>query len=596
MPRFKIYRNKNGFNLIELLITVSVFSLLGLVIANITATFVDIYTKSRDQVDMQNVSAALFREISAGDEQNFDGLKNTLQIIEATDRSLSFVPSYKESTPNIGIYAESYTGLVASFEQEGPPRTDGRYLGGLRIQYNTNRQLYELRYYLAKHPRAGFDAPIVYLERNRTPELSNQERMILLPVNLVWQSPFEDEISCSYIIFHGGYSPLSFTGDEGMPPLEINVREQMEQNVGQLFPNPLQNPYDKLILFYQPEVEPSIIAGQESLIAHLFFKNAHHHQDIIYSLSDSALSKFNRFILDDTLLLYYNKELNILPTNTALINSYFPESRLQFPTMVPSGSQQEPTRFHYFSTQDSSNELELEDLDNQTKIPFDLLDNISLVQLDLFMMIGGTTDNFSIEQISKRNFSHLISLDTLSYTQAYSTRASSFDANSGFQISNCPPGSVPGSRCRKISRSFPSGELIAMSQTFYVNSIAFDQSRYTAPEGSISFLITRSNFESYIVRVNFDIEKTYIILKGNLSDQEPAYDGNNPNVMEFPIDNTQFIDFTNLQNSGFLDEGFNYSDAAVYENHFNGIKKLEFYIEISDNSNVEGFSLSYYPR
>jgi prepilin-type N-terminal cleavage/methylation domain-containing protein len=587
---------QKGFNLVELLVTVSIFSLLGLVMANITSAFVDVYTRSRDQADLQTVSAALVKEISNGDDQFFDGMKNALQIIEATDRSLSFVPQYRENSNHIGSYAESYQNLVASYEQEGPPRIDGRYQGGLRLQYNTSRELYELRYYLSKHPRAGSDPPIVYLDRVREPELPTLEKLQLLPVNLVWQTPIDNMIPCSYIVFHGGHSPLSFAGDATMPPLEVVVQEQMAENSGQLFPNPFQNPNDRLIIYYQPEVEPSLIQGQESLIAHLFFKNAHPGQAANYYFSDDAITKFNRFILDDSLLLYYDDRLEILPTNTALINSYFPESRIQFPTTVTADSQQEPSRFRYFSSLDTSKEIEFEEQEFIQKIPPDTINNISLVQLDFLMIVGASTENFRLDQISQRNFSHIISLDTLSYTQAYSTKASSVNPALGFQAINCPPGSVAGSRCRRITRTFPSGKLIKASQTFYVNNITFDQSQSSAPEGIISFLITRSNFESYVVRVNFDAGKTYIILKNNLSDQEPAYDGNNPNVMEFAIDNTQFIDFTNIQGSGFLDEGFNYTNTEVYEEHFRDVETLDFFVELSDSSNIEGFSLTYSPR
>ena len=47
-------KNSRGLNLVEILITVSIFSILALLVAQLTNTFVELYTRSRDQADLLN--------------------------------------------------------------------------------------------------------------------------------------------------------------------------------------------------------------------------------------------------------------------------------------------------------------------------------------------------------------------------------------------------------------------------------------------------------------------------------------------------------------------------------------------------------------
>ena len=89
------------------------------------------------------------KEIAEGDGWYFDGLKSNSEIIEASDKELSFVPMYRDSSQPAGYYLTN--GLLNSVNQ-GVPATNGEYPGGMRIQYNNLTQKYELRYYLSNYP------------------------------------------------------------------------------------------------------------------------------------------------------------------------------------------------------------------------------------------------------------------------------------------------------------------------------------------------------------------------------------------------------------------------------------------------------------
>ena len=88
------------------------------------------------------------------------------------------------------------------------------------------------------------------------------------------------------------------------------------------------------------------------------------------------------------------------------------------------------------------------------------------------------------------------------------------------------------------------------------------------------------------------------MLKNGYDREDLPYNEENPpsNVTQFALENSQFISFTNLQASGFLDEGFNYSNPDVYDTHLGSPDNMELYIEMKDTSNIEGFSFTWRPK
>jgi prepilin-type N-terminal cleavage/methylation domain-containing protein len=614
-----------GFTLVELLVCVSIFSAIAMTLGILTNSFVDIYVKSRDQSDLQRASSGLIKELSDGNMEFFDGLKNMVQIVEASETQMAFVPLFKETSMPIGKYADNFNDIMKTSQMEnGPPRIEGKVQGGFRIQFNPQRQLYELRYYLAKHPRAGISTPLVYLQRNKTEEqiakekaanggveIPSESELEQIPVQFKWQPPTgnsSDGKPQSYLIFTGGYQPLEFEGSQALPPNEVTVREQFLNNTGQMFPDPFNRPEDILIVYYQPEIEPSLISGQESMIGRLMIKDPKlntTHLSYFNDVTDPV--KKNRLIdfyteraKNYSLLFYYDETLTILPDKETLINSNTAGDSLMFPTDESLWEQRgyNPCSFSYYSTRNSSNPLELVATpDSGLSVNPSQLQNISLIRLDLLMTLatgydGNTYNTLDLNNVSMRNFSHIIPLDTARYTTTLHTRASSFD-DLGFR--KCSFGTDADSRCHVITNYFPSGKDIAKSNTFFLSNITHDPDDGDRPSGTVSILITSKTQMGYVVRINFTNSTVKVIKKDRITDVDSSYI--EPAVVEFPLDNSQLIDLTNLQPSGFLDEDFNYTSPMVHEQHFTSTDKdMELMIEISPSSNIEGFSLTYFPR
>ena len=88
MKKHKAYRkNSKGLNLIEILITISIFSILALLVAQLTNTFVELYTRSRDQADLLRLQRLAVKEIAEGDGLYFDGLKSALKSLKQVIKS-----------------------------------------------------------------------------------------------------------------------------------------------------------------------------------------------------------------------------------------------------------------------------------------------------------------------------------------------------------------------------------------------------------------------------------------------------------------------------------------------------------------------------
>ncbi len=593
---------KKGFNLVELLITISVFSVLGLVMSILTTQFVGTFMRSRDIADLQRLSSALFTELESGDAQYFDGLKGAAQILNATDKSISFVPLYREVSQKIGTYRDQ---LMTSYEAEaGPPRTASRSTGGLRIQFNEKSGQYELRYYLSRHPRAGSSAPEVSLQQNNRPSVGTSKDgvpLVPMPLRFVWVAPQGGDVfPQSYVVFSGGKSPLSFPGTKEFPP-SISVAELiMRTNAAQLFPNPFLYPDDILNMYYEPEIESNLIRNQEHLAAHLFIKDSTFNSaDPRYNFfSDPAGSTALSRMPLNSLLLYYDKNLQIFPTQAALTNLGLTNFRPQFPTTVP-GNNLLPSKFSYFSTRETSTAISLVSENSQNTVPGDLLSSVALLRLDLLVLIGGTLENFGDLEISQQNFSHLIALDQLRFSQAIMTKASAFNPVLGFARNNCPGGTTGDVRCRLYARNFPSGRNIQTSGTFYLSNFVYDPRQFDSLEGALSLnLKSITNQKVYKVKIDFTRGAIKAMRKISITAEDLAYDPDvqNPDVSEFPIDNSQFISFTNLQTSGFLDEGLNYQNPTVYTDHLGDSPATELSFELSPDSNIEGFSLTFLPR
>jgi len=595
---------RQAFTLAEIMITVSIFTGLGLLMAVLTEQFVGTYLKSRDLSDLQRVSNSLFEELSKGDRMDFDGLAGAVEIIEAGDRSLSIVPTYRDVSLPIGEYLDNLTNTQT--QDGGAPTEFGVTTGGLRVQYNTLANQYELRWYLAKHPRAGGVVPQVYLQKNLADDavvVGNQaSSTVYLPSRLVWRSPGNrDQFSRSYVVLTGGASPLTFPGGSSTIPSRSVIQQIMATNPARLFPNPFVDPKDVLSVYYQPEVEPNIIQRQQDLIAHVVIKdNFFDPFALKYEfVNDSAsLSAVNE-LPDSTLFLYYDRKVTILPSQTSLFNTNFTNFRLQFPTTVPSESNQQPSRFSYYSSRSTSVPIEMQSYPGGNRVPSELLSTIGMVRMELQMLTGALQENIGFREITSRSFAQIVPLENLLYTQAISTKSSVLNQELGFARENCLPGAKADLRCRKITGSFPSGNEMKADKTFFLSGLTWDSSVDQSLRGSLAVVVrSLANQRIYKVLIDFETNSIVMMKKNSYLEEDYQYDPDIPDdkVTGFPIDNSQFLNFTNLQASGFVDEEFNYIHPEIYLNHMGDSEFNELYLEINTLSNLEGLSLTYRPR
>lgn len=617
---------RKGLNLVELIIAISIFSFIGLLVGELIGTFSELYVRTRNQLDLVRMHRSLTKQLSYGDDKYFDGLKAAPEIIEATDKEIRFVPMYRQSSESAGYYTTH--GLFNSQEAEGgpPPQVNGEYPGGLRVQYNEFSQKYELRFYLSKHPRAGSGEPEVYLRYDGSmsdslkadlqtklgiTRSSDFEEYISkfqrIPTRMNWRPPlgFTGETPQSYVVITGGNFPIEIEGSTENPPSASSLAQDLLNNEGQLFPDPFNRPGDQLIIYYHPETDPAIIENQESLIANLFIKGAYPDAPSRFGFNAAATARWNKEGIqgfhDRSLGLYYDDTLTLMPADASLTNQNFLDQRLQFLVQsdLPGDVFATPTSFSYYSSRDTTTPIPLELEEGRRMVPPSRHLDISLVRLDLLATIGASIDRFKFGELSKRAFTHIVPLEGMKYTHHIHTSANGMGRRElGFQESNCLAGGAGElSKCRRISEAFPGGEQIRLSQTLYVSNIVNDPTNITSITGTISFIFRNPvNLKVYAVRVNFDQSKVYIHKKQSYQQEDLPFTGNDEDVMEFPLDNSQFINFTNLQSSGFLDEGFNYSNVEVYKDHLNNPKSLELYVEVTLNSNIEGFSLSYLPH
>ncbi|MCO4782564.1 MAG: type II secretion system protein [Candidatus Cloacimonetes bacterium] len=594
-----------GFNLVEVLITISIFSTLALLMAVLTQQFVMIYLKGKDQADLQTLTSALIQEVSKGDDMYFDGLSSSGEIISASSFELSFVPNYRETSPPA---IDSVSNLLRSVDDEaGPPRVNGDTVGGLRIQLNESSQKYEYRYYLSKHPRAGMLAPEVYLKKTQTvrnPE-TNQDVEIdypleSTPIRFVYKAPVNESIATSYIIFHGGNTPLEFAGTEAAPPTITQVQENMTSNRAQLFPNPFSQFTEQIIVYYQPEVEPVIIDGagnQEHLIARLFIKQTNGLQAGTLGFSGQDSAGYEEAGSNNSLILYYDHEFRVLPMMQTLATKNTDATRLQFPVDLAGITNKiTPSSFSYYSQKNTSSPIAMTSQGIRKVVNESDLNQITFARLDLLALIGANYDNIQFQEITKRNFTNIIPLDILKYSQAIHTHSSSFNSRLGFSPSNCI-GASGTKKCRFVSSNFPSGELITISDTFLISNLVFDSTQAPTMIGELSVIIKNAN-KAYVTRINFSTSSVQIFLIDGYSGVDPDIATIDPTLniyTDFPLDNSQFINFSNLQSSGFLDEGYNYTNPQVWQD-FLGDGDLELHLELSLDSNIEGFNLTYYPK
>jgi hypothetical protein len=602
-------RTKAGTTLVEAVIVVAVFSLLGLLLGRLTESFVEAYLRLRDQVDLQRLSTSLVREIESGDDENFDGLRAALEILDANDRELSFVPQFRDSSQPVSAYLNNLDDAVSIF---GPPRdSQGKPVGGLRIELNPSLNLCELRYYLARQPRAGSSAPTVYLRYDQNSPQGVGDRWQQIPIRYQWQPP-ENQVSESFVTFTGGVFPLVFD-NIGSPESPVcagfsQVSAVMQGNDSQLFPNPFDRPGDQVILYYHPETEAAIVPDQESLVAHLFIKGAYPDQADRFELDPQSAAILKdpdprrRGIHDNSLVLYYRSQLRTLPSQASFINANLEGRRLQFPFQVTGDNPTVLSRLSYFNSRNTTIPIVMEEIDGRQTVPPELIANIGLVRFDLLALFGGPLGDSGFEGLSKRNFMQLVPLDkqTLRYTLHTN---GSLNSALGFSNSNCiQPGGFEGDNwCRLITRDLPSGKTILLSQTLYISQV--DAASELGIRGRINFIFRKSD-RVYKVSVNFNTATITVRLKERYSDSEPLVDLDNPTQdrTEFPLENSQFINFTDLQPGTVLDEGFNYTSVEVYEDFLGSSDEggVEFWIEVSkdavDPANIEGFSLTFLPK
>ena len=239
-------------------------------------------------------------------------------------------------------------------------------------------------------------------------------------------------------------------------------------------------------------------------------------------------------------------------------------------------------------------------IDGRLQVTPDNFHDISLIRVDFLNIIGLDLNQFSFSEIMKRNYAELVPLQTLSYTHNFHTKPTILDnTNQGFSPSNCFQVQPADTKCKMISKNFPSGKLIRLSEIMYLSNIEIDSSINSSINGWMSiFLRNPANQKVYQVKIDFEQRLIKVMLKNGYDRQDLPYDEQNTqsNVTQFPLDNTQFISFTNLQANGFLDEGFNYSNSNVYENHLGNPENVELYIEMKDTSNIEGFSFTWRPK
>lgn len=616
---------RRAYTLIEVLIVAAVLAFLGLLIARIVEGFVQAYIRARDHIDLQNVGTSLITNISDGDSLYFDGLKGAVEIIEANDKELSFVPQYRELSLQAGEYQAK---LFDNVESLGPPTgAGGKFTGGLRINYNRASNRCELRYYLSKHPRAGSQTPQVYLKYGISSD-NDSESWTLIPVQYSWITPRNQTVPLSYVVFGGGFSSLEFEnkGTESAPscPGSLETARVMRSNKGQLFPDPFNRPEDIITVYYHPETDPGIIANQSSLVAHLFVKNAYPDQITRFGILGTKLAETFRqdtpnnpeTLHPDSLVLLYDESLQQLPLQKTLLNANLKRERLQFLARTPEDTSLKPTSFSYYGTQNTTQAISTELIAGRNQVSPELIHNIGLVRFDLLMMIGGDKDLINLDEITMRNHTQLVTLDSLKFsTSLHSHRFSIFSGSDainnrrGFLASNCIAlGGFEGrNKCRQISSEFPGGRQINLSQTFYINQIEKDSESKLDRTGYINFIVER-NLRVYKVKIDFDKRRVTVLKKATYTSAEPNFDEQVETCPEqpfqegttcFALDSPDLISLTNLQKNGFQDEGFNYSNKEVWSTHLNMIQPEDtarLFIEISDTSNIEGFSLTYTPR
>lgn len=594
-----------GFNLVEVLITISIFSTLALLMAVLTQQFVMIYLKGKDQADLQSLTSALIQEVSKGDDMYFDGLTSAGEIISASNFELSFVPNYRETSPPA---ADAVSNLLRTVDDEaGPPKVNGVTTGGLRIQLNQSSQKYEYRYYLSKHPRAGMLAPEVYLKKTqivRNPD-TNQDVEVdfpleSIPTRFVYQAPLNENTATSYIIFHGGNTPLEFAGTVVAPPTISQVQETMLANRAKLFPDPFSLSTEQIIVYYQPEVEPVIIDGagnQEHLIARLFIKQTNGLQSGTLGFSGQNVAGYDEAGSHNSLVLYYDHEFRVLPIMQTLATKNTDATRLQFPVDLAGITNKiSPSSFSYYSQKNTSSPISMTTQGIRKVVNETELNQITLARLDLLALIGANYDNIQFEEITKRNFTNVIPLDILKYSQAIHTHSSSFNSKLGFSPGNCI-GASGTKKCRFVSSNFPSGETLSVSDTFLISNLVFDATEHPTMIGELSVIIRNGN-KAYVARINFSTSSVKIFLIDGYSGIDPDIATIDPSLnvfTDFPLDNSQFINFSNLQSSGFLDEGYNYTNPQVWQD-FLGDGELDFSLELSLDSNIEGFNITYFPK
>lgn len=617
--RTKLSFTNRGLSLIEILITVSIFSVLGLLIARMSSTFVELYARSRDQADLLRLQRLTTKSIAEGDDLYFDGLKSAPEIIEANDSEISFVPMYRDTSEPSGYYLTN--GLFNNVSL-GPPVKNNRFNGGLRIQFNELSQKYELRYYLSKLPRAGSSPPEVFIKYDANtlePMLSELKanlnifsevewaeyvkRYHSVPVKLRWEAPNDKSrlVPSTYIVFTGGNYPLEIDGTENQVPSVSQIKSKMQRNKGQLFPDPFNRPEDTILLYYHPETEFAVIRNQQHLIARLFVKGAYDDQINRFDFTTEIVNNYDQ-IFDRSLCLYYDRKLTVIPDQKELLNINLEASRPQFliGKDLPLESELSPTKFSYYNSRDTTSPILLTSRNGRLQVPPENLYNISLVRFDLLNIIGQNLENFSFDEILKRNYSQIIPLQNLSFTHSFHTRTTIQDnLNLGFSVNNCFQSRPLDTKCKLISKNFPSGDKIRISQSLYISNIVIDTTINPKISGWMSlFFFNPSNRKTYQVKIDFDEFLVHIMLKESYDREDLKYDesGSQSNVVVFPLDNSQFINFTNLQSNGFLDEGFNYSNSAVYADHLGNPDAVELYIEMQETSNIEGFSLSWSPK
>jgi hypothetical protein len=219
--------------------------------------------------------------------------------------------------------------------------------------------------------------------------------------------------------------------------------------------------------------------------------------------------------------------------------------------------------------------------------------------MELQMLTGALQENISFGEITSRSFSQIVPLENLLYTQAISTKSSVLNQELGFARENCLPGAKADTRCRKITGNFPSGKEMKTDRTFFLSSLTWDSSIDQSLRGSLAVVVrSLGNQRIYKVLIDFETNTIKMMKKNSYLEDDYQYDPDIPDdkVTGFAIDNSQFLNFTNLQASGFIDEEFNYTHPDIFSTHMGDSEFNELYLEINTLSNLEGLSLTYRPR